>query len=85
MKALPCQHVFPTQTMEGTGLSSPSYPSDGCSLGECRHLEEHGVVSYGEVTRHTLGRSGQRLVDSLLIISQTGTGCTAPYSGCHEQ
>ena len=38
----------------------------------CRALEEHGVVSYGEVTRHTLGRSGQRLVDTLLIVSQTG-------------
>ncbi len=38
----------------------------------CRSLEEHGVVSYGEVTRHTLGRGGQRLVDTLLIISQTG-------------
>lgn len=37
-----------------------------------RHLEEHGVVSYGEVTRHTLGPTGQRLVDTLLIISQTG-------------
>jgi hypothetical protein len=39
----------------------------------CRALEEHGVVSYGEVTRHTLGRSGQRLVDTLLIVSQTGS------------
>ena len=29
-------------------------------------------MSYGEVTRHTLGRSGQRLVDTLLIVSQTG-------------
>lgn len=48
----------------------------------CRSLEEHGVVSYGEVTRHTLGRGGQRLVDTLLIISQTGAAllsCGKPY------
>ena len=29
-------------------------------------------MSYGEVTRATLGRGGQKLVDTLLIISQTG-------------
>ena len=45
----------------------------------CRALEEHGVVSYGEVTRHTLGRSGQRLVDTLLIISQTGAASSQPH------
>ena len=55
-----------------------------------RHLEEHGVVSYGEVTRHTLGRGGQRLVDALLLISQIGGplpqlrrgACTRPMLAC---
>jgi len=30
------------------------------------------VVSYGEVVQATLGGGGQRLVEALLIISQTG-------------
>jgi len=35
------------------------------------------VVSYGEVVQATLGGGGQRLVEALLIISQTGEplGC----------
>ena len=37
-----------------------------------RALEHEDVVSYGEVVQATLGGGGQRLVEALLIISQTG-------------
>ena len=37
-----------------------------------RALEHEDVVSYGEVTLATLGPGGQRLVEVLLIVSQTG-------------
>lgn len=64
-----CDTGFPLNTIVG---EKPEIPRI------CRALEEHGVVSYGEVTRHTLGRSGQRLVDTLLIISQTGAISSEP-------
>ena len=38
------------------------------------------MVSYGEVVLATLGPGGQRLVEALLIISQTGALTASPPS-----
>ena len=38
----------------------------------CRKLEHRGIVSFSEVARATLGPVGQRVVETLLVLSQTG-------------
>eukprot|EP01025_Chloroclados_australasicus_P021905 TRINITY_DN22838_c0_g2_i2.p1 TRINITY_DN22838_c0_g2~~TRINITY_DN22838_c0_g2_i2.p1 ORF type:complete len:437 (+),score=36.36 TRINITY_DN22838_c0_g2_i2:160-1470(+) len=37
-----------------------------------RALSDKGVISYSEVALHTLGPKGQKLVETLLVVSQTG-------------
>ena len=51
----------------------------------CRALEHEDVVSYGEVTRATLGTLGQRLVEVLLIISQAGAAPALWPTNCNTK
>lgn len=52
-------------------------------LVDCKYqLQRRGVAvsTYGDIGRHALGASGQRLVEVALVLAQTGfgVGCTSP-------